>query len=650
MQVYVINLSEREDRRNHINNTLDSINFEYFTAVNGKNYNAINVYNEFKLFNRWIDPLLYRKINRGEIGTSISHFKLWEKIAISNEPAIILEDDITLTGVFDKEEINRILQEYDMVYLGYTEMCPDNIKLINEKLIKPYYPYVTSSYAITPRFARKLIESKFKDNLIPVDEYFAIVNGVDFNTCCLSDDSNIVENFLHLSNLLHIPDVKISAYRYPVFKQVPREILGSDIETPYSVTFHFATVATDESKADMLIHSASRNGIKIINLGAMSEWKGGDMAAGPGGGQKINHVKKYLKEQHVFEDDLIGFFDGYDVLINEELHIIYERFKEFNCDILFAAEKICWPDSSLESLFTSHTDYRFLNSGCYIGYKWALDKFFEKPIEDSADDQLYCQHRMLEFANSKELVCKLDNENYIFQCCSGASQDITILNKQLVNLSTKTCPCILHGNGGMEDKKVFKNIFDTLYPTAILKFNNFKIREVERDIIHSKFLTLETCRELINIAEADGRWQALKYDTFPAQEIRIRDLSVSLFNALEEYLMKVVSPQIEKYWLPLLMYGLRDAFIIKYSPETQSSLSCHHDASLVSGIVKLNEDYEGGDTYFYRQAYSNKDVPVGDIILWPGQVTHGHEGRPVTKGTKYNLVIWTSRYEGDVNF
>lgn len=650
MKVFVINLAERKDRREHIDSVLSNSQFEYFNAVNGKNYNAINVYSEFSVFNKWIDPLLNRKINRGEIGTSISHYKLWEKIASLNEPAIILEDDIALTDTFNKEEIYNLLQEHDMVYLGYTEMFPDNIKIISEKLIKPFYPYVTSSYAITPNFAKKLINSKFKDNLIPVDEFFAIVNGVDFNTYCLSDDEIVKANFLHLSNLLKIDNTNIVAYKHPVFKQVPREILGSDIEQPYNITFHFTTVATDEKKADPLIHSASRNGIKIVNLGAGSEWKGGDMAAGPGGGQKINHIKKFLKDQYVFEDDLIGFFDGYDVLINEELHIIFERFKEFNCDILFAAEKICWPDSSLENLFTSHTDYRFLNSGCYIGYKWALDKFFEPQIEDSADDQLYCQHRVLEFNNSKELVCKLDNENYIFQCCSAASQDITILNKQLVNLSTKTCPCILHGNGGPEDKKVFKNIFDILYPTGILKFTDFKIKEIERDILHSKFFTLETCKELINIAEADGRWQALKYDTFPAQEIRIRDLSVNLFNALEEHLMKVVSPQIEKYWRPLLMYGLRDAFIIKYTPETQSSLSCHHDASLVSGIIKLNSEYEGGDTYFYRQVYSNKDIPVGDIILWPGQVTHGHEGRRVTSGVKYNLVIWTSRYEGDVNF
>lgn len=98
------------------------------------------------------------------------------------------------------------------------------------------------------------------------------------------------------------------------------------------------------------------------------------------------------------------------------------------------------------------------------------------------------------------------------------------------------------------------------------------------------------------------------------------------------------------------MYGLRDAFIIKYTPETQRSLACHHDASLVSTITYLNDDYTGGDTYFPRQKFSTENVPVGKIVLWPGQVTHGHEGREVTSGTKYALVVWTARRPGDINY
>ena len=40
--------------------------------------------------------------------------------------------------------------------------------------------------------------------------------------------------------------------------------------------------------------------------------------------------------------------------------------------------------------------------------------------------------------------------------------------------------------------------------------------------------------------------------------------------------------------------GLRDAFVMRYSMDTQTSLGFHTDASLVTGSVKLNGDYEGG--------------------------------------------------------
>jgi hypothetical protein len=34
--------------------------------------------------------------------------------------------------------------------------------------------------------------------------------------------------------------------------------------------------------------------------------------------------------------------------------------------------------------------------------------------------------------------------------------------------------------------------------------------------------------------------------------------------------------------------------------------------------------------------------------LFPGQVTHGHYVDELTKGVKYSLTMWTSRYKGDL--
>ena len=50
-----------------------------------------------------------------------------------------------------------------------------------------------------------------------------------------------------------------------------------------------------------------------------------------------------------------------------------------------------------------------------------------------------------------------------------------------------------------------------------------------------------------------------------------------------------------------------------------------------------------------KEKFSNKDIPVGKCLLFPGQVTHGHLSTKLESGTKYSLTIWSSRYEGDIN-
>ena len=97
------------------------------------------------------------------------------------------------------------------------------------------------------------------------------------------------------------------------------------------------------------------------------------------------------------------------------------------------------------------------------------------------------------------------------------------------------------------------------------------------------------------------------------------------------------------------MYGMRDAFVMRYSVDTQKSLPMHNDASLVTGSVKLNDDYKGASLRFPRQKISNDDIPIGKMILFPGMVTHGHECTTLEEGVKYSFTMWSSRYPGDEN-
>jgi hypothetical protein len=540
-----------------------------------------------------------------------------------------------------------------MVYLDHKEMCNTETTIVDDNVCIPYYAYWNNAYAITPHLAKKLIQSPLRQNVIPVDEFFPLIQGVDYNKFSLNKNAKFIDMFQILkSKFANIDRVKAAAYVNSLFKQVPRVVLGSDIEDGALIMNQLATVltvATDKTKFKYIETSSKTKGIELINLGEGVEWKGGNMS-GPGGGQKINLVKEYLKNNTTA--DIVLFCDGHDVIINDDLTTIVERFKGFECDILFAAEKVCWPDSSIASTFPeSPTAYRYLNSGVYIGYRESILPFIDHYIEDSEDDQLFLQKLYLNSLHDDKYTIKLDYENYIFQCCNSINNDLVLLPyKQFVNINTKCCPAILHGNGGIDDKIVFDNIFKQLYPCNLEFIEAAEIKVVAPDIIEMDFLTLEMCGKIIKMAEDHGNWKSMYGDKFPGQELRVREFSMELWNALDAHFKNSINPVIEKYWFPLLMYGLRDAFIIKYTPDTQKSLSCHHDASLVSAMVKLNGDYEGGDTFFYRQGYSNINTEIGKAILWPGQVTHGHEGREVVSGTKYNLVIWTNRNKNDINY
>ena len=66
---------------------------------------------------------------------------------------------------------------------------------------------------------------------------------------------------------------------------------------------------------------------------------------------------------------------------------------------------------------------------------------------------------------------------------------------------------------------------------------------------------------------------------------------------------------------------------------------------VLSCILLLNNDYEGGELCFYDQINKEEisiDKKVGRMILWPSNFLFPHAVKPVTKGTRFSVVIWAS--------
>ena len=174
-----------------------------------------------------------------------------------------------------------------------------------------------------------------------------------------------------------------------------------------------------------------------------------------------------------------------------------------------------------------------------------------------------------------------------------------------------------------------------------------KVEILEKDMLLVDFMSPSQCERLIELSDNHGGWAPLEGDKFPAYEIRMKEMG--LWTELQQHWEETLYPIIEKHWWPMQMYGLRDAFVMRYSVDTQKTLPMHNDASLVTGSVKLNEAYKGASLNFPRQGITNDDVPVGKMILFPGMVTHGHECTELLEGVKYSLTMWSSRYPGDEN-
>jgi hypothetical protein len=385
--------------------------------------------------------------------------------------------------------------------------------------------------------------------------------------------------------------------------------------------------------------SARHYGIDVVNIGNNVDWKGTDMT-GLGGGMKINLMKDYLETVH--PNDVILFTDAYDVFYADDLETIHERYLDMKKDVIFSGEMICWPKADLASKFPeAPTQFKYINSGTYIGLASELKRIMNHAsIEHHEDDQLYIHNAF--FTGLFDIG--IDYECYIFQT---NFEDTEKLGHQLNNPSTHCCPCIYHGNGGPRAAEFFNSLYQQFFPKQESLFITHKgpVRQLSKDMLLVDFMTQEQCERLIEIADANGKWGSLEYDKFPAQEIRFKELR--LWRELDEFWQENIVPIVEHYWKPLQMYGLRDAFVMRYAMDTQVSLNLHHDASLVTGSVKLNDDYDGAELIYPRQNFSNKDIPVGSMILFPGQLTHGHECLPLKSGVKYSLTIWSCRYIGD---
>jgi len=167
-------------------------------------------------------------------------------------------------------------------------------------------------------------------------------------------------------------------------------------------------------------------------------------------------------------------------------------------------------------------------------------------------------------------------------------------------------------------------------------------RMLAPDIVETPFWTPAMCDAVVRAAEAAGPWASDPDDPVPGSEMPLATLSPVLLARVEAHVEDEIVPRWRAHWPEFAWNGLHDAFVIKYVAAGASrGLPLHHDVAQISGSVRLLDGYAGGELEFPRQRWDNGAVPAGALVAWPSLVTHPHRSRPVIRGVKYGLTIWT---------
>lgn len=182
----MINLERRTERREKMENNFEimGLDVQNFPAVDGKNLNhEVLKVKGIKLLPEYVDPYHKRPMTMGEVGCFLSHYSIWERMVEQNlAEVLILEDDIKFEPYF-KERATFILNQarefknWDLIYFGrkrlqdsYEELLPGS-----EVLAKVGYSYWTLGYLISLEGAKKLLDAKPLQKLVPVDEFLPIM-------------------------------------------------------------------------------------------------------------------------------------------------------------------------------------------------------------------------------------------------------------------------------------------------------------------------------------------------------------------------------------------------------------------------------------------------------------------------------------------
>jgi hypothetical protein len=161
-----------------------------------------------------------------------------------------------------------------------------------------------------------------------------------------------------------------------------------------------------------------------------------------------------------------------------------------------------------------------------------------------------------------------------------------------------------------------------------------------------RILDPSQCATIISLSEqyatSHGGWSTDRHSAYKTTDLDVRNVA-SLLDVCNACLKATILPTVCRlYELPSVhCLEVDDLFVVKYEWDEQGqhqiSLPAHRDDSVLSFVIALNQDYEGGGTVFvdHRPVFVAAPTEVGTLVSFCGVQRHG--GRAITQGIRYIL-------------
>jgi len=168
-----------------------------------------------------------------------------------------------------------------------------------------------------------------------------------------------------------------------------------------------------------------------------------------------------------------------------------------------------------------------------------------------------------------------------------------------------------------------------------------------------------TCQKLIQIATSSGKWTTGRHYAVPTNDIPVHEVPEMLdwfYPFMENEIQPLLKEQFDVTVASTLVYApqtskrnqqiqqeqrfyVHDAFFVRYQGGGETNhLPCHLDECTHSFVVCLNDDFEGGGTYFHDHD-TVLSPKVGEVVTFKGDSLR-HGGDAVTSGTRYIIAVF----------